>query len=127
MCATTYGNESFLVVIPKAKNEKVHVYNAANGQLLWSRELETGLRFFNESHSVTVGAKGRLFMDNPVNENIQMFSVVNGDKLGHVIKKSEYGLGVIKSLRWSDKSCSLIVAHGKNEKMIISGIDIRSD
>ena len=117
ICCTEYKNEKILVVADK--DEMIHVYNTASGELKWTvKEKQYHEKKFKPG-GVVADWRGHLFVIDEVNKCIQMFSMSDGQHLGHFGREEEQSIGRID---WRDSTSSLLVVYKKDNEYCISDI-----
>ena len=121
ICCIEYENEKLLVVADK--DEMIHVYNTATGELKWSvkeKQIREERKF--KPRGVAADGRGHLFVSDEVNKCIQMFSMSDGQHLGHFGLQVEQSIGRID---WRDSTSSLLMVYKKDNEYCISDITVQ--
>ena len=101
----------------------IKAYNSTTGQLKWTAEkkVPSTYRTFG-GNGLTGDGNGHLFVWEAHNKCIQMFSTLNGQYLGSLMKGVKLGLGSVFCLQYHQSSKSLLVANYKNDRFFIDAI-----
>ena len=130
MCHVTEGNKTFLVTthfsstFDKRIDSGIRAYDTNTQNMEWSVTGSVGQaeKEINPCGVVTDG-RGHLFVCDPVNGCVQMFST-DGQYLDVLLREGEQGLGKPRWLRWFEGISSLIVTHEKEKRCFIDVIHL---
>ncbi len=112
------------VVIADHKSDAVQCFNVEGSKLEWSVLGDlSGMKEKMGPRGLATDGQGHLFVSDVKNKCIQKFTVA-GKYLGVFIKEGEQGLGEPGHLDWSDTLSSLVVQHGRHNKISISVINV---
>ena len=130
MCHLTEGNKTFLVTthfsstFDKRIDSGIRAYDTNTQNMEWS---VTGSAGQSEKEispcGVVTDGRGHLFVCDPVNGCVQMFST-DGHHLDVLLREGEQGLGKPRWLRWFEGISSLIVTHEKEKRCFIDVIHL---
>ena len=121
ICCTEYKNEKLLVVADK--DEMIHVYSTSTWKLKWTvkeKPIREEKKF--KPRGIVADGRGHLFVIDEVNKCIQMFSMSDGQHLGHFGREEEQSIGRID---WRDSTSSLLVVYKKDNEYCISDISVQ--
>ena len=121
MCLVENENEKLLIIDTITL---IKAYNTTTGQLKWTAEkkVPSTYRTFG-SNGLTGDGNGHLFVWESHNKCIQMFSTLNGQYLGSLMRGVKLGLGSVFCLQYHESSKSLLVANYKNDRFFIDAIE----
>ena len=109
-----------LLIVAAGGPQGIHAYNANTNSLEWNKEIN-GIK----QAGVASDTHGHLFVCDGDNECIHMLSVSDGQYMGCLIKQGDQGLGAPLWGTWSEEISSLIVAHAKGDKRVISVVKVQ--
>ena len=126
------GDKSLLVtthfstVFDKRIESGIRAYNTATQEMEWCITGKIGEARTEAEISpcgVATDGRGHLFICDPVNGCVQMFSTV-GQYLGVLLKEGDHGLGKPRWLCWIQGISSLVLTHEKNKLCYIDVIHV---
>ena len=118
MCCSKNGDKQYLNTTYSSSG--VYAYDVSEDKFEWKGE-PNGTEKKMNAFGVTTDERGNLFVCDMNNECIHMFST-GGVYLGELsVSDSEEGsIGVPRCIRWCNETSSLVVAHKKDDKRIVS-------
>ena len=125
LCFAQYEGKELLVLA--AGDEGVYAYNIETNQIEWEIDAKLpGMKKKMQATGITADGRGRLFVADwkEGNKCIQMFSVSDGQYLGHLMKDEEV-LGAPGKINWCKKTSSLLSAYYLFEKWYFKVINFR--
>ena len=119
MCFAEVEMKHFVIITANGP-QGIRAFNADTNSLEWEREIH-GM----EKSGVASDGCGHLFVCDISNKRVHMLSISDGKYLGCLIKEGDQGLGVPLFATWSEETCSLLIAHKKENKRFISVIKLQ--
>ena len=126
MCPVHLENNKDLVVTTHAQINEEEFFICAHDPDRKTKEwsvIETLVQMPLCPQGLTTDGKGQLYICDPNNACIQMFSS-GGEYRGVLLRQGEQGLGTPWSVRWCNSKSLLVVLHKTSERDLLSFVKV---
>ena len=103
----------------------MYAYNTESSEKIWNIKWHHDRKIFDDIENKVLGGittdyQGHVFVCDMRNSCVRAYSTKDGSYLGAIIGKGQQGLGQPCLIGWNSNTFSLIVAHKKNQKNVLS-------